>query len=65
MLIIERKEGESIDRFVKRYKRKYRNTKIREELRRRKEFTKPSVKRRNEILKATYQAKKLLESENK
>ena len=48
MLIIERKDGESIDRMVKRYKRKFRNTKLRDELRRRKEFTKPSVARRNE-----------------
>lgn len=58
MLIIERKEGESIDRTLKRYKRKYRDTKIRKELRNRKEFTKPSVKRRNEVLKAKYSKKK-------
>ena len=59
MLIIERKEGESIDRTLKRYKRKYRDTKLRRELRNRKEFTKPSVKRRNEILKAKYTKRKL------
>ena len=62
MLIIERKDGESIDRMVKRYKRKFRNTKLRDELRRRKEFTKPSVARRNELLKAAYKSKK--EAEN-
>ncbi|MCI5082575.1 MAG: 30S ribosomal protein S21 [Saprospiraceae bacterium] len=59
MLIIERKEGESIDRTLKRYKRKYRDTQMRKELRNRKEFTKPSVKRRNEILKARYTKKKM------
>ena len=59
MLIIERKEGESIDRTLKRYKRKHRDTKLRRELRNRIEFTKPSVKRRNEILKAVYSKKKL------
>ena len=59
MLIIERKEGESIDRTLKRYKRKHRDTKLRRELRNRKEYTKPSVKRRNEILKAVYSTKKL------
>ncbi|MCH2082628.1 MAG: 30S ribosomal protein S21 [Saprospiraceae bacterium] len=59
MLIIERKEGESIDRTLKRYKRKHRDTKLRRELRNRKEYTKPSVKRRNEILKAVYSKKKL------
>ena len=59
MLIIERKEGESIDRALKRYKRKHRDTKLRRELRNRKEYTKPSVRRRNEILKAIYSKKKL------
>jgi small subunit ribosomal protein S21 len=54
MLIIERKEGESIDRVLKRYKRKHRNVKLRRELSDRKYFTKPSVKRREEVLKAAY-----------
>ena len=63
MLIIERKEGETIDRMIKRYKRKHRNTKVRDELRRRKQFTKPSVKRRHEILKAAYKNKKEIGSD--
>lgn len=63
MLIIERKEGESIERTLRRYKRKYRQTKIREELRRRKSFTKPSVRRRNEILDAIYREEKKQEME--
>jgi len=54
MLIIEVKDSETIDRALKRYKRKYQRTRILQELRNRKQFTKPSVKRRNEILKATY-----------
>ncbi len=54
MLIIEVKDGESIDRALKRYKRKFQNAKIMRELRSRREFTKPSVKRRNEVLKAVY-----------
>lgn len=54
MLIIERKEGESIERVLKRYKRKHRDVKLRRELRERKFFTKPSVKRREEVLKASY-----------
>ena len=64
MLIIERKDGESIDRALKRYKRKYRRTKVRQELRRRKQFTKPSVKRRNEIIDAVYREQKKNEEEN-
>ncbi|MFY7672731.1 30S ribosomal protein S21 [Tenacibaculum sp. MEBiC06402] len=54
MLIIKVKEGEKIDRALKRYKRKYRNTKIQQELRDRKQYTKPSVKRREEVQKARY-----------
>lgn len=58
MLIIEVKDGESIDRALRRYKRKYQKTGIIKELRSRQAFTKPSVKRRNEIMKATYKQKK-------
>lgn len=54
MLIIDRKDGESIERVLKRYKRKHRNVKLRRELSDRKYFTKPSVKRREEVLKAAY-----------
>ncbi len=54
MLIIEVKDGESIDRALKRYKRKFQNAKVMRELRSRREFTKPSVKRRHEVLKAVY-----------
>jgi len=54
MLIIEVKSEESIDRALKRYKNKVRNTRILKELRERKEFTKPSVARRKERLKAAY-----------
>jgi small subunit ribosomal protein S21 len=58
MLIINVKEEESIDRALKRYKRKVNSTKIIKELRNRKNFTKPSVQRRNEILSAAYRTKK-------
>ena len=54
MIIIERNDRESIERLLKRYKRKYRKLKLRNELRRRKEFTKQSEKRRDEILNAKY-----------
>ena len=54
MLIIEVKNGESIDQALKRYKRKFRNSKVMKELRNRKQFTKPSVNRRHEVLKAVY-----------
>ncbi len=54
MIIIDVKDSEGIDRALKRYKRKQREIKILKELRNRRYFTKPSVKRRNEILDAAY-----------
>lgn len=54
MLIIPIKQGESIDRALKRYKRKHRNVKVMQNLRDRQQFTKKSVKRRREIQKAAY-----------
>ncbi len=54
MLIIPVKEGESIDRALKRFKRKFDQTKTMRQIRERKQFTKPSVKRRQQILKAKY-----------
>ena len=58
MLIINVREGENIDRALKRYKRKSINTRVIRELRNRREFTKPSVERRKEKLKAEYRLKK-------
>lgn len=54
MLIIEVKDGEGIDKALKRYKRKFQDAGIMNQLRTRKEFKKPSVVRRSEILKAVY-----------
>jgi small subunit ribosomal protein S21 len=54
MLIIPVKEGENIERALKKYKKKYDKTQVMKELRRRKEFTKPSVVSRQERIKAAY-----------
>ncbi|GAA4799890.1 30S ribosomal protein S21 [Litoribaculum gwangyangense] len=54
MLKIIIKEGENIERALKRYKRKHRNIKVMQNLRDNQFFTKPSVKRRREIQKAEY-----------
>jgi len=54
MLIINVKSDESIDRALKRYKRKFKQTRLLKEIRRRKHFVKPSVMRRDEILNASY-----------
>ena len=58
MIIIDVKDSENIDKALKRYKRKVSRVGQLKELRNRKHFTKPSVRRRNEILKATYIQKK-------
>jgi small subunit ribosomal protein S21 len=58
MIIINVKDSETIDRALKRYKRKQQKIGIIKELRRRKQFTKPSVQRRTEMLKAVYRMKK-------
>ena len=54
MLIIPIKDGENIDRALKRYKRKFDKTGTVRQLRARQAFTKPSVSRRAEIQKAQY-----------
>jgi len=54
MIIIPVKEGENIERALKRFKRKFEKTGVIKELRERQAFTKPSVKRRTEVKKAQY-----------
>ena len=54
MLIVDSKDCENIDKALKKYKKKYEKSKILLQLRERQSFTKPSVRRRNEILKAVY-----------
>lgn len=54
MLVIPVKEGENIERAIKKYKKKFEKTKVMREIRTRKEFIKPSVLRRQEVIKASY-----------
>jgi small subunit ribosomal protein S21 len=54
MIVIPVKEGENIERALKRFKRKFEKTGVVKELRERQAFTKPSVARRTEIKKAIY-----------
>ncbi|MGB0838412.1 MAG: 30S ribosomal protein S21 [Flavobacteriaceae bacterium] len=54
MLIIPIKEGENIDRALKRFKRKFDRTKTMKQLRSRQQFNKPSVVKRAQKIKATY-----------
>lgn len=63
MLIIPVKEGENIERALKRFKKKFERTGTMRQLRSRQHFTKPSVERRKEILKARYSNDMRLENE--
>lgn len=54
MIIVPVKEGENIERALKKFKRKFEKTGIVKELRNRQEFTKPSVKRREQVKRAVY-----------
>ena len=57
MLIIDTRESESLDRALKKYKKKFEKAGILRELRSRQKFTKKSVERRGEVLKAAYTQK--------
>jgi small subunit ribosomal protein S21 len=54
MLIIDSKDCENIDKALKKYKKKFEKAKVLLQLRERQSFTKPSIKRRGEVLKAIY-----------
>lgn len=54
MIIIPIKEGENIERALKRFKRKFEKTGTMKELRSRQAFIKPSIERRESIKKAIY-----------
>lgn len=57
MIIVPVKEGESIEKALKKFKKKFEKTGVVKELRERQKFTKPSVIRRTEIIKAVYKEK--------
>ena len=57
MIIIDAK-SDGIERALKKLKKKFEQTKVLKQLRSRKEYTKPSIKRRDELKKAIYLNKK-------
>ena len=54
MIIVPVKDGDNIERALKKFKRKYENTGIVKELRARQAFQKPSVTNRKKMMKAVY-----------
>ncbi len=63
MIVIPMKEGENIERALKRFKRKFEKTGVIRELRHRQAFLKPSVLKREEKKKAIYVQKLQEDSE--
>ena len=54
MIIVPVKDGENIERALKKFKRKCEQTGVVKELRSRQQFDKPSVKRRLKMERAIY-----------
>ncbi|MBQ0122359.1 MAG: 30S ribosomal protein S21 [Bacteroidales bacterium] len=63
MIIVPVKEGENIERALKKFKRKFEKTGVVRELRDRRTFEKPSVKKREMMNKAIYVQKLQLRDE--
>jgi small subunit ribosomal protein S21 len=57
MLVVQVKEGESLEKALKKFKKKFEKTGVVKELRERQKFTKPSVRRRDTVIKAVYKQK--------
>lgn len=54
MILVQVKEGDNIEKALKKFKRKYEKTGIVKELRSRQAFEKPSVTNRKKMMKAVY-----------
>jgi small subunit ribosomal protein S21 len=54
MIIVPVKEGENIEKALKKFKRKFEKTGVIKELRKRQQFEKPSVVKRQQMMHAIY-----------
>ena len=54
MIVVPVKEGENIEKALKKFKRKFEKTGIVKELRSRQAFEKPSITNRKKMMKAVY-----------
>lgn len=64
MIKVAAQEGESIDKVLKRFKKKYEKAGVLKEFRKRGFFVKPSVKRRMKKAKAIRRAKRTIAEES-
>lgn len=54
MIVVPVKEGENIERALKKFKRKFERTGAMKELRRRQQFDRPSIVKRKKMMHAVY-----------
>lgn len=54
MIVVPVKEGENIEKALKKFKRKFEKTGVVKELRNRQAFEKPSVTKRKQAMRAVY-----------
>lgn len=54
MIVVPLKEGENIEKALKKFKRKFEKTGVVKELRNRQAFEKPSVTKRKQMMHAIY-----------
>lgn len=54
MIVVQVKDGENIEKALKKFKRKFERTGVVKELRARQAFEKPSVTNRKKMVKAIY-----------
>jgi len=57
MIVVQVKDGENIERALKKFKRKFEKTGVMKEVRERQAYTKPSMKKREEKKRAIYRQK--------
>jgi small subunit ribosomal protein S21 len=57
MIVIQLKDGENIERALKKFKRKFEKTGVMREVRERQAYTKPSMEKREKKKKAIYRQK--------
>jgi len=64
MVTVQISDNETIDKALKRFKKKMEKAGVLKEFRNRRFFEKPSVERRTEILKAAYKQRKISKEMN-
>lgn len=57
MLVVQLKEGDTLEKALKKFKKKFEKTGVIKQLRERQKYTKPSVRRRQQKIRAVYRHK--------